>query len=55
MEDIEKDNILQLSLKSKNQLNFGIDFSRKISDLRVFIYGLKSVSIIIKDDKYMYS
>jgi len=45
MEDIKKEKIPQLSLKSKSQLHFGIDFSSKISDLRVFIYGLRGVSI----------
>ena len=48
MEDIKKDNIPHLSLKSKTQIYFGNEFSRKISDLRIFIYGLKGVSIFIK-------
>lgn len=45
MEDIKKEKNPQLSLKSKNQLHFGIDFSQKISNLKVFIYGLRGVSI----------
>jgi hypothetical protein len=46
MEDINKEKSPQLSLKSKSQLHFGIDFSHKISNLKVFIYGLRGVSII---------
>ena len=44
MEDIKIENNPQLTLKSKSQLHYGIDFSRKISDLKVFIYGLRGVS-----------
>ena len=44
MEDIKNENIPQLTLKSKSQLHYGIDFSHKISELRVFIYGLRGVS-----------
>ena len=44
MEDIKNENIPQLALKSKSQLHYGIDFSHKISELRVFIYGLRGVS-----------
>ena len=33
-----------LSLQSKNQLNFGIEYYNKISKLKVFIYGLRGVS-----------
>ena len=43
MEGNKNDNP-QLTLKSKSQLHFGIDFSHKISELRVFIYGLRGVS-----------
>ena len=45
MEDKNENQIQRLSLKSKNQLNFGIEYSNKISKLKVFIYGLKGVSI----------
>ena len=34
----------KLSLQTKSQLNFGIEFSNKISKLKVFIYGLRGVS-----------
>ena len=46
MEDKNEIEIPRLSLKSKNQLNFGIEYSNKISKLKVFIYGLKGVSLI---------
>ncbi len=44
MEDLTKEQVPQLTIKSKSQLHFGIDFSHKISDLKVFIYGLRGVS-----------
>jgi hypothetical protein len=47
MEDKNENKIPRLSLKSKNQLNFGIEYSNKISKLKVFIYGLKGVSLIL--------
>ena len=47
MEDKNEIEIPRLSLKSKNQLNFGIEYSNKISKLKVFIYGLKGVSLIL--------
>ena len=37
----------KLSLQAKSQLNFGIEYSNKISKLNVFIYGLRGVSFII--------
>ena len=46
MEDINSENKPQLTLKSKNQLHFGIEFGHKISELKVFRYGLRGVSII---------
>jgi hypothetical protein len=46
--EIKNENYPQLTIKSKSQLHFGIDFSHKISELRVFIYGLRGVSIYIK-------
>ena len=46
MEDIKIEKNPQLSIKSKSQLHFGIEFSHKISELRIFIYGLRGVSII---------
>ena len=45
MEEIEKENVPKLTLKSKSQLHYGIEFSHKISELRVFIYGLRGVII----------
>ncbi len=45
MEKIEKEKIPKLTLKSKSQLHYGIEFSHKISELRVFIYGLRGVII----------
>ena len=47
MEDKNENKIQRLSLISKNQLNFGIEYSNKISKLKVFIYGLKGVSLIL--------
>ena len=44
MESNEKENIPQFSLKSKSQIHFGLDFSNKISELKIFIYGLRGVS-----------
>ena len=38
----------KLSLQTKSQLNFGIEFSNKISKLKVFIYGLRGVSFCSK-------
>ena len=38
----------KLSLQTKSQLNFGIEFSNKISKLKVFIYGLRGVSFFSK-------
>jgi len=32
-----------LNIKSKSQLNFSKHFSKKIQDLKIFIYGLKGV------------
>jgi hypothetical protein len=44
MDDNKKEKEPKLSLKSKCQLHFGIDFSHKISNLKIFIYGLRGVS-----------
>ena len=44
MEDDPEPQIPKLSLQSKNQLNFGIEYANKISKLKVFIYGLRGVS-----------
>lgn len=44
MEDIKEEIKPRLTLKSKSQLHYGIEFSHKISELRVFIYGLRGVS-----------
>ena len=32
-----------LNIKAKNQLHFGKHFSKKIQDLKIFIFGLKGV------------
>jgi len=42
----------KLSLQAKSQLNFGIEYSNKISKLNVFIYGLRGVSFIIINNLY---
>lgn len=42
--NINDSNILELSFQSKSQLNFGIQYSKKISKLKIFIYGLRGVS-----------
>ena len=47
MEDDLETKIPKLSLQSKNQLNFGIEYANKISKLKVFIYGLRGVSFFI--------
>ena len=47
MEINQKENIPQFSLKSKSQIHFGLDFSNKISELKIFIYGLRGVSFYI--------
>ena len=39
----EKEDAIKLSIKSKSQLNFGIEYSDRISKLKVFIYGLRGV------------
>jgi len=44
MKEIKNENLLALTFKAKSQIHFGIDFSNKISELRVFIYGLGGVS-----------
>ena len=48
MEDIGEKSYF-LNIKSKSELNFGKFFSQKISELKIFIYGLKEV---IKYQKY---
>ena len=47
MVDKEEPQIQRLSLQSKNQLNFGIEYANKISKLKVFIYGLRGVSFTL--------
>jgi hypothetical protein len=47
MEINQKENIPQFSLKSKSQIHFGLDFSNKISELKIFIYGLRGVSFYV--------
>lgn len=46
MEDEPLSKKQKLSLQSKAQLNFGIDYANKISKLKVFIYGLRGVRLI---------
>ena len=48
MEEKNEPQILNLTLKSKSHLYFGIEYSNKISKLKVFIYGLRGVSIIYR-------
>ena len=43
MEEILPKNKNNLNIKSKSQLYFGQNFSKKIQDLKIFIYGLKGV------------
>ena len=43
MEEILPKNKNFLNIKSKGQLYFGQHFSKKIQDLKIFIYGLKGV------------
>ena len=44
MEEIVPKNKIFLNMKSKGQLYFGQHFSKKIQDLKIFIYGLKGVN-----------
>lgn len=43
MQEILPKNKNFLKIKSKGQLYFGQHFSKKIQDLKIFIYGLKGV------------
>jgi len=44
MQEILPKNKNFLNIKSKGQLYFGQHFSKKIQDLKIFIYGLKGVN-----------
>lgn len=44
MEDKSKKRSNDLNIKSKSQLYFGQDFSLKIQELKIFIFGLKGVN-----------
>jgi hypothetical protein len=39
----KKTNNIKLNQKLKNQFNFGLKFSKKISELKIFIHGLRGV------------
>ena len=41
--NINDNELLKLSLQSKSQLNFDIEYSKKISKLKIFLYGLRGV------------
>lgn len=43
MENDKKDYCIKLDYKSKRKLYFGPNFSKKISELKIFIYGLRGV------------
>ena len=43
MEEIKEENNDKLNLKSKIQLHFSQKYSKKISELKIFIYGLRGV------------
>ena len=39
-----KENNINLSIKSKCNLYFGREFSKKIENLKIFLYGLRGVN-----------
>jgi len=43
MENVKKDNYTKLDYESRRKIFFGPNFSKKLSELRIFIYGLKGV------------
>ena len=47
MQNNENENKIELTLKSKSQIHYGIENSEKISELKIFIYGLRDVRYII--------
>ena len=44
MEEFHSENYPKLNIKPKSQLLFGESFSEKISELKIFIYGLRGVN-----------
>jgi hypothetical protein len=44
MEEKPKKRNNDLNIKSKSQLFFGQEFSQKIQELKIFIFGLKGVN-----------
>ena len=52
--NINDNELLKLSLQSKSQLNFDIEYSKKISKLKIFLYGLRGVSLNYFNYSYIY-
>ena len=52
--NINDNELLKLSLQSKSQLNFDIEYSKKISKLKIFLYGLRGVSLNYLNHSYIY-
>lgn len=52
--NINDNELLKLSLQSKSQLNFDIEYSKKISKLKIFLYGLRGVSLNYLNYSYIY-
>ena len=52
--NINDNELLKLSLQSKSQLNFDIEYSKKISKLKIFLYGLRGVSLNYLHYSYIY-
>ena len=52
--NINYNELLKLSLQSKSQLNFDIEYSKKISKLKIFLYGLRGVSLNYLNYLYIY-
>jgi hypothetical protein len=52
--NINDNELLKLSLQSKSQLNFDIEYSKKISKLKIFLYGLRGVSLNYLNYLYIY-
>ena len=52
--NINDNELLKLSLQSKSQLNFDIEYSKQISKLKIFLYGLRGVSLNYLNYSYIY-
>ena len=52
--NINDNELLKLSLQSKSQLNFDIEYSKKIYKLKIFLYGLRGVSLNYLNYLYIY-